>query len=224
MDIESVRQLSQNIKWLRSTSPYGHTGIMIQTGEQVIFLDPADLENTAELPKGDIILVTHEHGDHFSSQMVEELSGAGTTIVSIESVTRQLADLETITLSPGEKVEMNDTQIEGVPAYNAFHSKGMNHLGFIVTIDGVRVYCSGDTGFNDELKILADIDIVVLNVRKPYALSGEEVIEFVEAVKPKELIPIHWMPDDDTYQDKAQIEFIQENLPGTTELLILELK
>ena len=74
------------------------------------------------------------------------------------------------------------------------------------------------------MEALTDIGIAVLNVRQPYCLSGEQVVAFAETVKPEVIIPIHWMPSDNTYRDAEQIETIQNNLPGSTELVILVLE
>ena len=67
-----------------------------------------------------------------------------------------------------------------------------------------------------------DIDIAVLNVRKPYCLSGKDVVDFAETVEPSVIIPIHWMPEDDTYSDGEEIEHIRQNIPGATRLVVLE--
>lgn len=223
IDEEPPFQGSRNIKWLRSSNPYGHTAIMIQAEEQVIYLDPVDLVNIDGLPKADIILITHEHGDHFSPETITKLSAETTRIVLLESLTEQFADFETIALAPGESVAVDGIQIEGVPAYNSSHPKALNYLGFVLTIGGARIYCTGDTALNPEMENLENIDLAVVNLRRIYSLSGEQVVKFTEIVKPKELIPIHWMPDDDTYKDQAEIEYLQQNLPVTTELIILDL-
>jgi L-ascorbate metabolism protein UlaG (beta-lactamase superfamily) len=196
---------------------------MIQTNDQVIYLDPVSLENDEGLPEADIILVTHDHEDHFSADMIAELLGENTKVISITGVTNEFSEENAVLLEPCEEITVNGIEIEGIPAYNRAHSKYSNYLGFVINIGGVRVYCSGDTDFTPEMEGLTDIDIAVLNVRNNYSLSGEDVVSFAEVVKPRYLVPIHWMPDDDTYQDKAAIEYIQQHMPETTELLVLAL-
>ena len=219
-----VLEISKNIKWLRSASPYGHTGIILQANDQVIYLDPVNLENEEGLSKADIILITHNHEDHFSVDTISKILGENTKVVSIAIVINEFSEENAVLLEPGEKIVINDIEIEGVPAYNNAHSKYSKYLGFVINIGGVRVYCSGDTDLTPEMESLTDIDIAVLNVRNNYSLSGKDVIRFVEIVHPKYIVPIHWMPDDDAYQDKAEIEYIQQNILETTGLLILELK
>ena len=220
---DKVDQMVENITWLRSTNQYGHTGIMIQTEEQVIYLDPVDLVGIEDFPKADLILVSHNHGDHYSPQNISELSTEVTTVVSIQTALYSFSDINTQALTPGEKVNVAGIDIEGIPAYNDFHAEAMGFLGFVITVDGVRIYSSGDTDFIPEMEALTDIDIAVMNVREPYSLSGEEVVNFADIVKPKVIIPIHWMPEDDSYSDKAQIEYIQKNIPASTEFIVLDL-
>ena len=222
---DKVPQMLKKISWLRSTHPYGHTCVLIRNGDQSIYIDPVDLMNITQLPKADIIFITHDHPDHFSKQTVASLSDENTKVISIEGIIHTLGNrANTVTLAPGEKVNLDNLEAEGHAAYNDSHPKASGYLGLIVKIDDVRIYFSSDTSLNPEIEGLSDIDIAVLNVRKPYSLSGEDVVKFGEIVKPKVIIPIHWMPDDDTYQDKEQITYIQQNLPSTISLQILELK
>jgi len=213
----------QKITWLKSTNPYGHTGILIKIDELSIYLDPVDLVGLDQLPIADIILITHDHPDHFSPQTISALSDGHTKVVSIQSVTTAFSELNTYPIAPGEKVSMDEIEIVGISAYNASHPQDLGHLGFILSINDVRIYFSGDTGLNPEMEQLSDIDIAVLNVRKPYCLSGKEVVSFVEIVKPEVIIPIHWMPEDNTYRDKEEIEYIQQNIPNTTLFSVLDL-
>jgi L-ascorbate metabolism protein UlaG (beta-lactamase superfamily) len=160
---KKIAQVTRKIIWLRSTHQYGHTAIKIQTDERVIYLDPVDLVGIEELPKADVILVTHPHPDHLSPETIAALSKESTKVVSIDLTAASLGDVETFTLTPGGKVSVNNLEIEGIPAYNASHTKDSGHLGFAFSIDGVRVYCSGDTSLNPELKTLSNIDIAVVN-------------------------------------------------------------
>jgi L-ascorbate metabolism protein UlaG (beta-lactamase superfamily) len=222
-DLEALQQVAGQIVWLRSTNPYGHTGIKLESEGKVIYVDPVDLVGLDNLPKADWILITHDHGDHFSIKTIAALSKPGTVAVSIKQVQYSLSSVKFFALAPGETVDAGGLQVRGVPAYNDSHPKELGYLGFIFTIQGVRIYCSGDTGLTPEMQALRGIDIAVMNVRNPYSLTGQDVVEFARAVKPKIIIPIHWMPDDKTYGDQAEIDYLRQNIPDTTVLMELEL-
>jgi L-ascorbate metabolism protein UlaG (beta-lactamase superfamily) len=223
MDPDIIQQVADQIVWLRSTNLYGHTGIKVESEGKVIYLDPVDLVGLENLPKADWILITHDHGDHFSIKTIAVLSKPETVAVSIQQVQYSLSSVEFFALTPGETVEAGGLQVQGVPAYNDSHPKELGYLGFIFTVQGVRIYCSGDTGMVPELESLSGIDIAVLNIRKPYTFSGEEAVRFARTIKPKILIPIHWMPEDETYGDQAEIDYLRQNIPDTTVLMELEL-
>lgn len=223
---ESAASLVEKMTWLRSTHLYGHTCIKVETDEQVIYVDPVDLVDMAELPQADIILVTHEHPDHYSPRTIAELSKESTIIVHSDSpaISEEIGDANAIALAPGQKTTVGDLEIEGVAAYeSAGHPPELRGLGFTFSIDGIRVYCSGDTGLTPDMESLTDVDIAVLNVRKPYSLSGEQVVDFAEVVKPGIVVPIHWMPESDEYGDEAEIEYIRQHISGMTRLSVMEL-
>ena len=215
--------LAGKVTWLESTHQYGHTGIKIEADNLVIYLDPVDLVSIDDLPEADIILITHDHGDHYSPGTIAELSKSSTKVVSIAVVTDVLTDIDTHTLEPGGSITVDGIEIEGVKAYNASHPEDLGYLGFLFSVGGDRFYCSGDTSLNSEISALSNIDIAVMNVRNPYSLTGAEVVEFAEAVGPTYIVPIHWMPGDDTFNDSVEIEYIEENLPQSVSLEILEL-
>lgn len=107
---DELSQWVQRITWLRSTNPYGHTGIKIQTDARVIYLDPVDLVSLAELPKADLILVTHDHDDHFSPEDISTLSKEGTKVVSIATITDHLDEsggVSTFPVAAGESVQLD---------------------------------------------------------------------------------------------------------------------
>ncbi|MGB7537471.1 MAG: MBL fold metallo-hydrolase, partial [Anaerolineales bacterium] len=222
-DMETIRQVAGQIVWLRSTNQYGHTGIKLESEGKVIYLDPVDLVGLENLPKADWILITHDHGDHFSIKTIAALSTAETVAVSIKKLQYTLSSLRFFPLAPGETTDAGGLQVQGVPSYNDSHPKELGYLGFIFTLQGVRIYCSGDSGMAPELESLSGIDIAVLNMSKPYTFSGEEAVQFARTVKPKILIPIHWIPEDETHGGQAEIDYLRDNMPDTTQLMELVL-
>ncbi|MFH1852451.1 MAG: MBL fold metallo-hydrolase [Candidatus Neomarinimicrobiota bacterium] len=224
---KSPSAMLEKITWLASTHPYGSTAVKIQTAELTIYVDPVDLVNIDTLPPADVILLTHFHGDHFSPATIGPLLTPATVIITpdLQTVQEALPQAKTALVLPGKPASVNDFVIDAIPAYGcAAHPAEAGGLGYLFTLDGVRCYISGDTGPTPEALALSGIDIAVLNVRKPYGLSGQDVVEFAIAVKPQIIVPIHWLPENDEYGDSEQIAYIREHLPSTSMLSILDLK
>ncbi|MBC7243028.1 MAG: MBL fold metallo-hydrolase [Anaerolineae bacterium] len=182
---EAVQKVLKKIHWL------GHDAFRIDA-DKVIYIDPYQLE--AGEPKADIILITHDHFDHYSPDDVKKLLKPGTTVVSIAAVTKKVRGAAVETVKPGDKVTVQGIPIEAVPAYNVdkqFHPKSAGHVGFIVTVDGVRIYHAGDTDFIPEMKDFR-VDIALLPVSGTYVMTAEEAVQAAGAIKPKLAIPMHY--------------------------------
>ena len=137
-----------NIKWM------GHDSFRISDGKKVIYIDPWNIKNP---DKADIILITHDHYDHFSADDIKLLQNDKTTVVSTAKVINQCSGNKKVLL-PEQKIDINGVNIEGVPSYNInkkFHPKDNKNLGFIITIDNIRIYHAGDTDFIPEMKELS---------------------------------------------------------------------
>lgn len=182
---EAVQKVLKKIHWL------GHDAFRIDA-DKVIYIDPYQLE--AGEPKADIILITHDHFDHYSPDDVKKLLKPGTTVVSIAAVTKKVRGAAVETVKPGDKVTVQGIAIEAVPAYNVdkqFHPKSAGHVGFIITVDGVRIYHAGDTDFIPEMKDFR-VDIALLPVSGTYVMTAEEAVQAAGAIKPKLAIPMHY--------------------------------
>lgn len=182
---EAIQKVLKKIHWL------GHDAFRIDA-DKVIYIDPYQLE--AGEPKADIILITHDHFDHYSPDDVKKLLKAGTTVVSIAAVTKKVRGAAVETVKPGDKVTVQGVDIEAVPAYNVdkqFHPKSAGHVGFIITVDGVRIYHAGDTDFIPEMANFR-VDIALLPVSGTYVMTAEEAVRAAGAIKPKLAIPMHY--------------------------------
>lgn len=182
---EVIQRVLEKIHWL------GHDAFRIDA-DKVIYIDPYQLE--AGEPKADIILITHDHFDHYSPDDVKKLLKAGTTVVSIAAVTQKVRGAAVETVKPGDKVMVQGIDIEAVPAYNVdkqFHPKSAGHVGFIVTVDGVRIYHAGDTDFIPEMANFRT-DIALLPVSGTYVMTADEAVKAAGAIKPKLAIPMHY--------------------------------
>lgn len=177
----------------------GHGTLMMSFDGKVIHVDPvAQAVDYARLPKADLILVTHEHSDHFDLKAINLIKSKETAYVVTETVARQLKD--GIILKNGQIKTVKGFTIEAVPAYNLvhmrspgvpFHPKGSGN-GYIITFGDKKVYIAGDTENTPEMKSLKGIDITFLPMNLPYTMTTEMVADAAKAFRPKILYPYHY--------------------------------
>jgi L-ascorbate metabolism protein UlaG (beta-lactamase superfamily) len=177
----------------------GHGTLMMSFDDRVIHIDPVgQIADYSTLPKADLILVTHEHSDHFDLKAINLIKTEGTACVVTDIVSKQLKDC--LILKNGEIKTVKGLKIESVPAYNLvhmrrpgipFHPKGAGS-GYIVTFGDKRLYIAGDTEGIPEMKSLKEIDIAFLPMNLPYTMTSEMVADAAKAFQPKILYPYHY--------------------------------
>jgi L-ascorbate metabolism protein UlaG (beta-lactamase superfamily) len=180
----------------------GHASLMFEYGGKVIYNDPVgQYGDFSGLPKANLILVAHEHGDHFDLQTIAKISKAGTKLVLTPLAAAQKPG--TI-LKNGEETTVDGIRIEAVPAYNLvhmrspgkpFHPKGDGN-GYILTFGDKRVYVAGDTENIPEMKKLGRIDVAFLPMNLPYTMTPEMAADAARMVKPAILYPYHTTDTD----------------------------
>jgi L-ascorbate metabolism protein UlaG (beta-lactamase superfamily) len=204
-----VQDIAKKIVWL------GHDSFRIDASKTVYF-DPYQISSD---PKADLILITHEHFDHCSPDDVAKIQQPGTIIVTEKDSARKLTgDIRVI--KPGDSIRVNGVEIEAVPSYNTdkdFHPKTNAWLGFIVDLEGVRVFHAGDTDFIPEMKAFT-VDIALLPVSGTYVMTADQAAEAALAMNPKLAIPMHY--GSIVGNDEDAIKF-KKALKGRIEVLIL---
>ena len=178
-----------------------HASIQINYNGLEIQVDPVGKgmkpeTDYSQFPKADIILVTHEHHDHFDSDAIAQLTKASTKIYLNPAVHKMFGSGKA--LKNGDKVKIaNDITIEAVPAYNTtpgrekFHPKGRDN-GYILTLDGMRIYIAGDTEDIPEMASIKDISIAFLPCNQPYTMTIDQAANAAKIIKPKVLFPYHY--------------------------------
>lgn len=182
-----------------------HASIRIEYDGMEIEVDPVTkLGNRTidytSMPKADYIFVTHEHGDHFDKAALAQLTKDNTMLIMNKRCAEMYGSGKSMV--NGEKLETKDNfHVEAVPAYNTtegrqqFHPKGRDN-GYILTIDGLRIYIAGDTEDIPELSEIKDIDIAFLPCNQPYTMTPELLIKAARVIKPKVLFPYHYGQTD----------------------------
>ena len=182
-----------------------HSCIRIEYDGKEIEIDPvAKLRDRvvdyAGMPKADIILVTHEHADHYDAAAIRLLSGEKTQLI----MNKRCADMYgsgEIMVNGGKMQLEDDIKVEAVPAYNTtegrqqFHPKGRDN-GYILNLDGFRIYIAGDTEDIPEMSNVKDIDVAFLPCNQPYTMTPEQLIKAAKTIKPKVLFLYHYGQTD----------------------------
>jgi L-ascorbate metabolism protein UlaG (beta-lactamase superfamily) len=181
----------------------GHGSLMFKVNGFVIYIDPVRSSGNYDfLPKADLILVTHEHGDHLDVKLIEDLKKEGTLLFCNQN--SKLKVPWAMAMKADDRQEINNIIIEAVPAYNIvnesttghpFHPKGVG-IGYILTIGGKRFYIAGDTENTPEMKSLRNIDVAFLPMNLPYTMTPAMVADAALAFKPKILYPYHFGDTD----------------------------
>lgn len=180
-----VEKVFKNLRWL------GHDAFLLRAGGKTIYFDPFQLG--PGLPPADIICISHEHYDHCSPADVLKIQQPATLIVTESQAAAKLSGRIMI-LAPGERREVEGVIIETVCAYNTnkqFHPQGNRWLGFILTVDGVRVYHAGDTDYIPEMEDI-QADIALLPVSGTYVMTAEEAAQAALAIGPQIAVPMHY--------------------------------
>ena len=178
---------------------FKHASLSIEVGGRFIYADPVDeYAEYANLPKADVLLVTHSHYDHLDMAAIDRLRKPGTAVVC-DKTSAEAFDFDCITMTPGSTAQpLEGITIEAVPAYNIteghcqFHPKEREDCGYILTIGGTRFYIAGDTENNDDIKALENIDIAFLPVNQPYTMTVDQAVDVVKAIRPKVFYPYHY--------------------------------
>ena len=205
-----THEIVDKIRWL------GHDGFSIKTDAATIVIDPFQL---TEAVPADILLITHPHYDHCSPDDIDAVKKPSTVIVTeAESAQKLSGDVRVV--KPGDTLEVKGVSIEAVPAYNihkTFHPKAKNWLGFIVTIEGKRVYHAGDTDLIPEMDNLS-VDVALLPVSGTYVMTAEEAVEAAKRLKPDIAIPMHYDAIVGSTQDALQFN---NALEGICDVVVL---
>ena len=171
-----------------------YNGVEIQVDPVGHWIKPET--DYATFPKANIILVTHEHKDHFDRAAIHEIRTPATSIYVNQAVFGHFRN--GLVMNNGDvRKYAADITIEAVPAYNTtpehlqFHPKGRDN-GYVLTLDGLRIYIAGDTEDSPEMANLKDIDIAFLPCNQPYTMTVEQCVNAAKIIKPKVLFPYHY--------------------------------
>lgn len=187
--------------------PINHATLVLEWKGTMIYVDPVGGASPfQDLPRADLVLITHGHSDHLHTGTIDSVRGTNATLVTTSGVYGSLTAAQkaiATVLTNGASATVNGIAIDAVPAYNlttSHHPKGVGN-GYILTIGGKRIYIAGDTEDTPELRALRNIDIAFLPVNQPYTMSVEKAASAIREFRPKVVYPYHYRNATGTYSD-----------------------
>ena len=183
-----------------------HGSLRMQMGEKWIYVDPVTtavkpVTDYSTLPQADYILVTHEHFDHLDSVAINQLTKQGTVLITNARCHEILGCKGEVMANGDSRTLSEGWTVDAVPAYNnspeklKFHPKGRDN-GFVLTIEGMRIYIAGDTEDIPEMAALKDIDVALLPCNLPYTMTPEQCARAAKMFNPTVLFPYHYGETD----------------------------
>lgn len=194
-----------------------HSSIKISK-EKIIYVDPFKIKKDKN--DADIVLVTHDHYDHFSPEDIEKIINNETIIVAPKTVKALSKMRNTVLVEPNNVYEVKGIKIETIPAYNVnkqFHQKDNQWVGYIIEIDKTRYYIAGDTDVTPENKQV-NCDVAFIPVGGTYTMNYTEAAELSNEINPNIVVPTHY---GDIVGEKDDGEKFKKLLNGNIQCEIL---
>lgn len=183
--------------------PVEHASLAIETPGGTVYVDPVGgAAKYAGLPDPALILITHEHGDHFDLPTLEALPQV--RLITNPAVHGMLPDAmreRASAMANGDAAEVLGMRIDAVPAHNItedrmqYHPVGRDN-GYVLTIGGSRFYIAGDTEPTPGMLALEEIEVAFLPMNLPYTMTVQQAAEAVAAFRPATVIPYHHRGSD----------------------------
>lgn len=169
-----------------------HSSIRIK-GEKTLWFDPFQIKKPVR--DAEVILLTHDHYDHFSAEDIAKAAAPGAVFVAPKSMERTVAPYgKTVALWPGDFAMVEGVRVEAIPAYNPakrFHPRKNDYLGYVVELEGQRIYVCGDTDVTPEA-LAVQCDILLAPVGGTYTMTAAEAARLANAIRPRLAIPTHY--------------------------------
>lgn len=185
--------------------PVSHASLVMKVPGMVIYVDPVGGAAAYEgMDPPDLVLITHEHGDHYDTETLTAIVGDDTRLITNPAVFEMLPEelkVKAEALANGESTTVGDVGIEAIPAYNTtedrlqYHPEGRDN-GYVLSIDGRRVYIAGDTEDIPEMRALENIDIAFVPMNLPYTMDEAQAAAGVGAFAPDHVYPYHYRGSD----------------------------
>lgn len=162
-----------------------------------IYIDPYKIENETHNAK--YLFITHSHYDHFSIEDIEKVRNEDTIFFVTPDCKEKLLEIgvdekRIVTVAPDEMYRFNKIELQVIPAYNVnkeYHKKEYGWVGYLIKINGVTYYITGDTDVNEDIQNIK-CDVLFVPIGGTYTMDYKEAADYTNSIKPKYVIPIHY--------------------------------
>lgn len=172
-------------------------GIMIESHDMRIYVDPYNLPESYSGMPADLILITHPHFDHYQTETLDILQKEGTVNVFPASMTDAITLYEGIGVNPEDELEFGAIQIKAFYSYypaeqgvQSTHPREANWTSYIIDVGGFTFFHAGDSQYIDEYtQLTGTIDVALLCI---VCTTGNEVVDALNVIQPRYFVPIHF--------------------------------
>jgi L-ascorbate metabolism protein UlaG (beta-lactamase superfamily) len=193
--------------------PIAHASLVLELADGTIYVDPVgDPAAYVGLPAAAMILITHEHGDHFNAETLAALDTGSSIFVANPAVFAMLTQdqqARATSLANGDTMGLGHLTIDAIAAYNIteerlnFHPEGRDN-GYVLTYRDFRVYISGDTEDTLEMRGLENIDLAFVCMNLPFTMDVEAAASAVAEFAPTYVYAYHYRGRDNGTQDPTE--------------------
>ncbi|MCL5238945.1 MAG: MBL fold metallo-hydrolase [Candidatus Marsarchaeota archaeon] len=174
------------IKWIE------HAGFLLEINGKNVYIDPFRIRG--ELPKADIVFITHSHFDHMNEEALAKVTTDKTRFVAPKETAGKLQGRKVMEVEPGKSYEIEGIPFSTVPAYNVskeFHPKANGWVGYVIDVNGTKVYHPGDTDATEEMKNVK-ADVFMFPVGGHYTMDLNDAIKIASVVHAQVFVPMHY--------------------------------
>ncbi|MFP7571954.1 MBL fold metallo-hydrolase [Marivita sp. S2033] len=204
---------------LVTVHPVAHASFVMETPSGTIYVDPVgEAAQYGDYPSADLILITHEHGDHYNAETLAAIMAENTQLITNPAVFDMLPEdlkARASSLGNGDAAAFNGVGINAIPAYNTtedrlqFHPEGRDN-GYVLDFNGLRVYISGDTEDIPAMRELENIDLAFVCMNLPFTMDATAAASAVSEFAPTYVYPYHYRGRDGGTQDPAKFASMLE--------------
>jgi L-ascorbate metabolism protein UlaG (beta-lactamase superfamily) len=205
----------------------GHSCVLL-TGTKKVLIDPFIEGGSVTATRPDIVAITHGHEDHMGeavslnkktvaiNEIAKYLKSKGLAVEGMNIGGTITIDGVTFTMTPA----LHSTFIEEA----GLGFSGGAAAGYVIAMDGVKVYHAGDTGIFSDMKLIGELyhpDIALLPIGGRYTMGTAEAMMAANFIGAKTVIPVHYNTWDKIIADPL---VLKKALERTTDIQVRVLR